>query len=297
MGRPIDLAKAKAGDKIRFRRGSSAIIDTATFERTDVERGNIYTLHFEDGTLAAFAQDGTAYGEVVGHERPTIPLRVYGQLDDTYDITSMTPQHRTSRPLSLSRAFNVASQRPGNASCRHPALLFQTENRLRGIAGRYVIPGNRTASEYEDHIWNEVEGALKHRLAGYHPQGIWSVLVKSPPPAVLRDSWNELLRLNPQLKGVKVNRKNGADLLEAHTGVTSGFNVDDINFYLEQLKTGERLPSKQSRAMPVHGDRIARVEAAAGKHMYWVASPQTVEKIEARFRRRGLFKPPSPGQG
>ncbi len=195
------------------------------------------------------------------------------------------------KPLSLSRAFNAAS--------RHPAWNFQRLNNLRGIAGAYKIPEGMTASEYEDRTLQRVfadkglqktlnQSSAKDMQDFWRSGGFWRALNDQPPPQLLTDSWNALVALNPQLQQVKAETNTLSSLLEAHYGVTSGFNIDDINFFLEQKKVGEGLPGLQSRNMPVHGERLERIEAATSQ-MFWVVSPKTAEKIENRFKRRGIL--------
>lgn len=196
------------------------------------------------------------------------------------------------KPRSISRAFNDAS--------RHPAWKFQRLNNLRGIAGAYKIPEGMTASGYEDITMRRLmeDKDLQRRAGARNSRemvalrmrgGFWAALSTAPAPKVLQDSWDALVELNPELSQVKVEREKIRSLLDAHYGVTSGFNIDDINFFQEQKKVGEGLPGLQSRNMPVHGERLDRIEAAASSQMFWVVSPKTAKKIEQRFKRRGLL--------
>jgi hypothetical protein len=180
----------------------------------------------------------------------------------------------------------LASRRPGDSHSRHPALEFQTNNHLRGIAGRYQIPGNYTAPEYEDKTSREIRRAAKEMNGGVEAFNFWAVLEKNRPPKFLTKSWNKLVRLNPQLKKVKFDKTNAEEMYNAHLGVTSGFNVDDINFFMEQKKVGEGLPAKQAHEMPVHGDRLNRIDNMAKTPMFWVASPKTAVKVEERLLRQ-----------
>lgn len=196
------------------------------------------------------------------------------------------------KPLSISRAFNNAS--------RHPAWKFQRQNNLRGIAGAYKIPGGMTASAYEDRAMQLLfaDKGLQ-QMAGMNSKaemeafwrrgGFWRALDGAPAPEALKDSWDALVALNPQLSAAKVERDKMRSLLDAHYGVTSGFNLDDINFFQTQKKIGKGLPGLQSRNMPVHGARLERIEAVSSGQMFWVVSPKTAKKIEQRFKRRGLL--------
>ena len=201
------------------------------------------------------------------------------------------PQAR--KPLSISKAFNAAS--------RHPAWNFQRGNKLRGIAGAWKIPEGMTASAYEDATLKRLfaDKGLQ-QIAGvknaremetyWRGGGIWQALKNADAPQVLKDSWDALVALNPKLVDVTVDREKLRSMLDAHYGVTSGFNIDDINFFQAQKKVGDGLPAKQAHAMPDHGPRLNRIDAVSKPPMYWVASPETAKKVEQRYKRKGLLK-------
>lgn len=285
MAHKVDLAKAKRRDKVRFREGGAAILEKIRLARNDASLGDIFAVTFSDRVQAEYTRDGRAispYARIEGES--------YGQLGPQFDIVSRRPQGHSHKPLSLSRTFNLAARSAGDRSTRHPAYEFQRNNNLRGIAGRYRIPGGYTAPEYEDLTSRKMTRAMNKLAGGRGNRHNWRLMATAESPDFLQRSWRRLLALNPVLQNVKVDVKNAHDLFNAHFGVTSGFNPDDINFFLEQRHVGDGLPAKQAREMPVHGARIARVEAVAASHMFWVASPKTVEKIEQRFKRRGIFK-------
>jgi hypothetical protein len=282
MARKVDLAKAKAGDRARFRGGSSSVMEKIELQGVSAAKGAIYTATFRDGTIAEFTQDGA----VISDRSRFTDGYPYGSLGPDFNMAAVTTPKRTTHSLSISRAFNLASRRPGDQHCRHPALEFQTQNHLRSIAGRYRIPGNYTAPEYEDVTSAMVIAETKAMVTPADKRSHWNVLERIAPPEPLKKSWNRLVRLNPVLKGVKFDRNNGEEMYNAHLGVTSGFNVDDMNFFLEQKRVGEGLPAKQAHEMPVHGDRLLRIEGMAKTPMFWVASPKTAEKVEARLLRK-----------
>ncbi|MEZ0224353.1 MAG: hypothetical protein ACAH83_07370 [Alphaproteobacteria bacterium] len=185
------------------------------------------------------------------------------------------------KPLSLSRAFNDAAT--------HPALRFQRQNNLRGIAGRYFIPDGKTAAQYEKWMSRRMSAHVGREMKKRNATEFdyWAVAEDLGLPPFLEKSWDRLVELNPALKDVKLNKSGVEDVYNAHIGVTSGFNVDDINFFLKQKHIGDGLPAKQAREMPVHGARLARIRAAAEAEMFWVVSPATAKKIEKRFKRNG----------
>jgi hypothetical protein len=194
----------------------------------------------------------------------------------------MDMRMQAPKPLCFSKAFNDISI--------HPARKFELFNHIRGIAGRYKIPQGMTAKQYEE----------KHRLLMQEtlltsvpnkdiaPHILWQETRTIQPPAFLQESWDRLVKLNPILKTIKMNSDNTRDLYNAHMGVTSGFNTDDINFYIERDNDGGQA-AKQAREMPVHGDMLKRINAVSATHLNWVPSPQTAQKIEAGFKRRGML--------
>jgi hypothetical protein len=166
-------------------------------------------------------------------------------------------------PLPLSKTFNDVS--------RHPALRFvrgnDLDNESFGIAALYRIPDGVTAAAYEDKVNSKAESGD----TGY-----------------LRKSWAKLVALNPALEDVELDKDRLEDILDAHMGATSGFNVDDINFYIEQRHL-LRKPALHARGMLVHGDRIKRIEAASKTPVSWVPSPRTAVRMEKALHKKGLM--------
>lgn len=160
---------------------------------------------------------------------------------------------RHRKPLSLSKAFNDVS--------RHPARCFELGNNLRGIAGHYKIPQAMTACAYEAQTIERMHEAARRKAqrknteVGY----FWEFIRAIKSPKFLLESWDELVRLNPVLGKIQMNKQSAEDLFNAHMGVTSGFNINDINFYIEQTHQGG-FPARQARNMPDHGARINRLE-------------------------------------
>ncbi len=181
-------------------------------------------------------------------------------------------------PLPLSKTFNNLS--------RHPAKLFEINNHFRDISGRYRIPDGMTADAYEDLLAKQMNEVIPYSNPKKLPYLFWGMLFLKNPPSLLIESWNKLVRLNPILRNVRMDKTRADDVYNAHLGVTSGLNIDDINFYIEQTHKGEGEPAFQARSIPEHGERLARIEAVAIAPIYWVLSPRTAQRIEARFTRR-----------
>ena len=166
------------------------------------------------------------------------------------------------------------------------AVKMEDETGLKGIAGRYkFINGQEPAfAEYgyrkrflkyaiaagflksEDPICRQAGETLKDQL-----------------PAALKDinrELEELTKLNPELKGLNNNKNNLIETYRTLIGVTSQYNVDDINAYLHNLRTG----SKNSAVL----DRAEKIKKATGIRFGWQPSAKTMDKIEQQLAMRQI---------
>lgn len=185
------------------------------------------------------------------------------------------------RPLSLSKAFNDLSH--------YPARRFELSNNLRNIAGHYKIPNGMTADAYEKRIRKKLDKEVNLEAQRKNITGGFRIVLKMmKSPKFHLDSWHKLVRLNPVLTDVQIDKENAMDLFNAHFGVTSGFNIDDINFYIAQEHRGV-LPAQDARAMPDHGERLKRIEAVSKTSVNWVMSPKTARKVENRLKRHKIL--------
>lgn len=110
-------------------------------------------------------------------------------------------------------------------------------------------------------------------------QGLWADAVSAEFNHVMqtpdhpyrirqRAVWDALVSLNPQLKNVQVGRMQGRAMYDAMMGVSSGFNVDDINHFLRRAQNG--FP-----ADPAAEAQRAAIRTRTGHYMGWVPSPET----------------------
>lgn len=166
------------------------------------------------------------------------------------------------------------------------AVRLEDETGLKGIAGRYqFINGQEPAfAEYgyrkrflkyaiaagflksEDPICRQAGETLKDQL-----------------PAALKEinqELEELTKLNPELKGLNNNKNNLIETYRTLIGVTSQYNVDDINAYLHNLRTG----SKNSAVL----DRAEKIKKATGIRFGWQPSAKTMDKIEQQLAMRQI---------
>jgi hypothetical protein len=287
----VNLHNAKKGDRITFTGGQRSVVTDIKISHNKKSGEELYQLTFLNGYRATYTAEGRSRGAFRMVDFAEVFSYDEGRDSDIAARHAPPSPARRNKPLSLSCAFNMAARAPGHRDSNHPALQFSRANNLRGIAARYRIPGGEIASIYEDEMWRKMEAVVTLQAAATNMvgQNFWSIAETMQPPAFLKKSWDKLVKLNPRLKDIRMNKNAAADMLNAHLGVTSGFNVDDINFYIEQQHTGEGKPAMQARRMPDHGGRLARIEAVAQEDLQWVASPATAKKIEQRFKRRGLL--------
>jgi len=160
-----------------------------------------------------------------------------------------------TKPLPFSEAFNAVTHQP--------AWEFERANDVKGIAGRYVIPDGMTAYSYERRMLRSV----KKNLA---------------------QSWRKLRLANPELSRIRIDKTDAFSVYDAHMGVTSGFNIDDINFFMALRQRIEAV-ALYVRSSPVHGARLERIDAICRARLQWVPSPKTARKMEKLLLQRGAL--------
>ncbi len=166
------------------------------------------------------------------------------------------------------------------------AVKMEDETGLKGIAGRYqFINGQEPAfAEYgyrkrflkysiatgflksEDPICKQAGETLKDQL-----------------PAALKEinhEIEELTKLNPELKRLNHNKNNLIETYRTLIGITSQYNVDDINAYLHNMRTGSINTSVIKR--------IEKIKQATGIRFGWQPSAKTMDKIEQQLAMRQI---------
>ena len=153
---------------------------------------------------------------------------------------------------------------------KQPALQFEKQNSLAGIAGRYVMPENIKPFELE------------------------SVLIKVAATTealpLYTDLWRRLEAANPELKSVFLQPDDPRCMDYALMGVVSGFNVDDINFFLKGHREG--IPSYTYSQSPQRFRRLYNEIERRTHSIPWVPAPATLEKIKAQLDKQDKEKRP-----
>ena len=105
--------------------------------------------------------------------------------------------------------------------CWMPAKEFEGETGLTGISGDYKFPHGLSADEYEGYV------SYASRIFDCYllnREDYTSVKTSEPDPALMekmRKDWDDLVTLNPALKKVSVDKKDGNELQLALEGAAS----------------------------------------------------------------------------
>lgn len=153
----------------------------------------------------------------------------------------------------LRKAFNNVS--------RLPAVQYERQAKMRGLSQFYVLPDNIRAADLEDLI-----------------------VTARPGPFVTALS-RRVEKLNPILKKIPYNRDSHVAHFRVIMGVVSGFNVDDISYFMRSISRNGS-PALNSRKKSPTKQMIAFIEAAGRPPMQWAPSRKTLEKICQRIKRK-----------
>lgn len=195
---------------------------------------------------------------------------------------------------SFSSSFNDAA--------RQPTRLFEQQTGLTGIAANYVFPHPFTAAEYEDrYVWLFAADGFKHiptvltgtglpeetMLSPDRRCGIYEFLQErsSGYKDLLHAGWRDLERLNPETAQLVFDRNDIHQTYDALLGVTSGYNINDINFFLDLKRQGVA-PGMHAQTLPGYKDIHWNIECMTNTRMQWVASMPTMEKIAKLLSNR-----------
>ena len=149
-----------------------------------------------------------------------------------------------------------------NNTLREPARRYEKMYGLCDIAGKYRFPKSLSAKEIQDDgHWKKDAGSL-------------TVI------------WKKLVDRNPVLKNVREPTACKRDLVDAVMGVVSGFNVNDINFFLELSR--KNLPAgSYSEKLPEFKEIYDWLQQKTGRNdIYWVPSLPTLKKIKTQMESK-----------
>lgn len=171
-----------------------------------------------------------------------------------------------------------------------PARRFEKDSGLSGIAVTYHIPDGRGPLAYENLYVSKNRGKPGILADVDLPPVAWLVVTVGAAPEKiaplflqrLREGWEKLAALNPPLQKLAFDRDDPVSLTHALIGATSGFNTDDIQFYLN-LKWAhdtDGYPLGPANLPDGYDARLARIEKSCKADFEWYPSPKTLARIE-----------------
>lgn len=168
-----------------------------------------------------------------------------------------------------------------NKPYRAPTLLFEKENNLQGIAGNYKFPGNLSAEEWEKNtiqpyvelteifdLSNQLDPSRQEKLRKLTP-------IREQKLNKLNNILDSFIKINPELEKISIKRDNFTQVWDTLMGVTSLFNTDDINHFVNT--------KKGKRNSEVMKKRIAIIEQKLKTKIPYRPSPKTLSKIEKQL--------------
>ena len=115
----------------------------------------------------------------------------------------------------------------GDYDYKAPALEFEKRAGIAGVGRRYAIP--------RDHDMQSLEHEIKRRIK-------WADIPMEERQRRAALYARVVTRLNPELERVRYNKSDLGDTWTFLLGVTSGFNPDDIDWFInadrEELRSG-----------------------------------------------------------
>lgn len=166
------------------------------------------------------------------------------------------------------------------------AVRMEDETGLKGIAGRYKFVDGKEAAFAE---YDYRKRFLKYSIASSFMASQDPVTrqagetLKGEIPAALKEinaEIGKLTKLNPELKDLNHNPNNLIESYRTLIGITSQYNVDDINAYLHNVRTGQKNFAVLDRAEKIH--------KATGIRFGWQPSAKTMDKIERQLAARQI---------
>ena len=190
----------------------------------------------------------------------------------------------------IENSFNRGGRYLENGEPKYTAhaVRMEEETGIRGIAGHYRFINGETPARAEygyrkrfqkyalaegmtdskDPFIKEAAARIGEKVADVLPE--------------VNAEISKLTELNPELKRLNYNRRSFTESYRALIGITSQYNVDDINGYLHAYRTNRKDASVHRRmdALKKQGFRFG-----------WIPAASTLDKIEAFAERRSRRLP------
>ena len=174
---------------------------------------------------------------------------------------------------------------------KQPAVELEETANLHGIAGRYALPKvdnvEMTPQEFEKKIhtnYFQIRRA-QHKLTTAKNPEKWESLLRRYFRK--QHGWiDEIVASNPQISNIfelKTMATNNSAAFDVLMGVSSGFNIDDIDWYTRQGNVGFL-----SETIPSWNKLNHRLESHIGQGMGYVPSEKTMLKIAEQALEQDL---------
>jgi hypothetical protein len=164
-----------------------------------------------------------------------------------------------------------------------PVHEFEKETGITGISRDYVIPEGYTATSMGEYLNEAAYRPNAKEALLYHDLSKFKTLFKTAMRGNLqKNGWiykmvqalNDLEKLNPELQTLEYDRNNVDDMYHVALGICSGFNPDDIQYFVSKR---HQLSAEES--LNFHAQKMA-LRRKIGAEMLWVTSPETYKKIK-----------------
>jgi len=169
--------------------------------------------------------------------------------------------------------------------CRAFARVFESENRITGISTPYRLP----KSDYEVGFFNEFSPyyeAIKNGVSrrkdevnkkAYEAQNaIIDKFIENKVLDRINKEYQKIEKLNPSIKKIKHDDLNFIQTFDIIHGVCSGYNVDDINHFINSTEQ-ERLETLKKQRKFAEENNVV---------FNWMLSEKTISKVGILFHRK-----------
>lgn len=163
-----------------------------------------------------------------------------------------------------------------------PAREFEQQTGMTGLSRSYKTPKGQDETDLASQ-WYEIYGRRKYGVifdqnisyvARYFNNLAHGIRESEDWEDELRTTVAELIRLNPELSIVRYNPDDIEQTFRVLDGALSGFNPDDINYYVNEWEQADRNYSNAYKDL---------LEEHLPANIYWIASPATLQKIKSHF--------------
>lgn len=189
-------------------------------------------------------------------------------------------------PIRLTKPMRRDFCENANSGFYKPALAFEIQHGLSGLAEYYAFPAGHNARSFEQHVRaysNMIYSSYETLCVNDHcdvEQQIRPVMPVIDHAAA--NDWAQLVALNPQLSAIKFDDANLLLRHHALYGVASLLNPDDINFQVQlSACEGALVVTKMPDLVDGWSEAFNRVSRKAGNSPQWTPALRTLQKIDA----------------